>query len=63
MGRMVPCVKLHFIGWPSKSKHHLDAVTGNQYFIDLLRLPLPNITSFSVKLKKITKLHDLQSTH
>ena len=30
-GVMVPCVKLHFIGLPFKSKHHFDTVTGNQY--------------------------------
>ena len=44
VGRMVTCVKLHFIGWPFKSKHHLDTVTGNQYFIyfvcHLLTLPV-----------------------
>ena len=33
VGSVVPCVKLHFIGWPFKSKHHLDTVTENQYFI------------------------------
>ena len=57
VGRVVHCVKLHFIpGWPYKSKHHFDMVTGNQYFIYQFLWKIKNVQSWM-----ICRVHPSQS--